>query len=290
MDVAVLTLDAVHGLVAAQFPQWADRPLVRIPSAGTDNTMYRLGEDLVVRLPRHASAAEQVGREQRWLPHLARHLPLPVPAPVGRGAPGNGYPLPWSVYRWLDGEDAVNAPIADLRDAAAALGNFIAALRRVDARDGPPSSRGVPLHARDAEMRAAVGRLAFDGEIDGEAAIHAWEQAIALPQWSGLAVWLHGDLMPGNLLTRSGRLSAVIDWGLLGVGDPACDLIPAWFVFDAGSRQAFRAAADLDDATWARGRGRALRMGVGAADYYRLTNPVLAAVGRRAMSEALADS
>lgn len=279
----------VGRLIAAQFPQWADLPVVKVRSTGTDNAMYRLGDDLVVRLPRVPDAARQVDTEQRWLPRLAPHLPLPVPAPLGRGVPDLGFPMPWSVLAWLDGENAFDGPIVDLRDAAVALGSFVAAMRRVDATGGPRSFRGGPVSVRDDEVRAAIRDLDADGTIDGEAATAAWEQALALPQWEGKAGWLHGDLMPGNLLTRHGRLAAVIDFGVVGTGDPACDVVPAWFLFGGATQEVFRAAADVDDTTWARGRGWALCLGLGAAHRCRRRNPALAAAGRRAMFEALAD-
>lgn len=200
--------------------------------------------------------------------------------------------MPWSVYAWLDGQNAFDAPIVGLRElraAAVALGRFVAALRRIDATGGPPSSRGGPVSTRDGDVRAAIRGLGADGTIDGHAATAAWDKVLALPQWDGDAGWLHGDLMPGNLLTRHGRLTAVLDFGVLGTGDPACDLIPAWYLFDGESRELFRATAGVDDATWARGRGWALCLGLGATYYCRVTNPALAAVGRRAMFQALTD-
>ncbi|MFI6512180.1 aminoglycoside phosphotransferase family protein [Streptosporangium sp. NPDC050855] len=279
----------VARLVAAQFPWWADLPVVKVRSAGTDNAMYRLGDTMVVRLPRLPGAARQVGTEQRWLPYLAPHLPLAVPEVLGRGVPGEGYELPWSVCRWLDGENAYDAPIADLERAAAELGRFGTALRRLDATGGPLSFRGGPVSARDDDVRAAVRGLAADGAVDADAATAAWEDVLRSPSWDGDPVWVHSDLLPGNLLVRDGALSAVIDFGGLGVGDPACDMMAAWTLFSAGTRDAFREASAVDDATWARGRGWALCFGLTAENYYRARNHVLADVGRRATSEVLAD-
>ncbi|GAA4893022.1 aminoglycoside phosphotransferase family protein [Streptomyces coeruleoprunus] len=279
----------VERLIAAQFPRWAGLPVVKVPSSGTDNAMYRLGDDMVVRLPRVPGAAGQVGKEGRWLPRLAPELPLDVPVPLAAGVPGEGFPLPWSVQRWLDGADVVDAPV-DLRDAAVRLGLFVAALRRADATGGPPSFRGGPVADGDAEVRDAIRDLAGDGTVDGDLATAAWEDVLKLPQWEGAPVWVHSDLLPGNLLAVDGRLSAVIDFGCLGVGDPACDMLPAWTLLTADTRGPFREAAGVDDATWARGRGWALRWGLTADHYYRVlhpTNPVLAAVGRRTAAEAL---
>jgi len=279
----------VGRLVAKQFPQWADLPIRKVRSAGTDNAMYRLGDDMAVRLPRVPSAAGNVDTEQRWLPWLAPQVPLAVPAPLGRGVPDEGFPYPWSVYRWLDGENAVDEPIADLRDAAVRLGRFVAALRRCDATGGPPSFRGGPVSALDGDVRAAIRSLGADGTVDGDLAIAAWETALSAPLWHGAPVWVHADLYPVNLLVRSGRLSAVIDFGGVGVGDPACDMLPAWALLTAQTRDLFRAEVDVDDATWARGRGWGLGLGLGAVHVYRVTNPVLAAIGRHAVAEAIAD-
>ncbi|GHI89916.1 aminoglycoside phosphotransferase family protein [Streptomyces xanthophaeus] len=281
----------VERLVAAQFPAWAHLPVSKVRSAGTDNAMYRLGEDMAVRLPRVPDAARQVAKEQRWLPHFAPHLPLEVPVPLGRGVAGEDFAMPWSVYRWIDGRDVHDEPLTELSAAAVVLGRFVAALRGVDATDGPPSWRGGPLSTRDGQVREAVADLGADGTLDAAATTAAWEEVLRVPQWQGPPAWLHGDLLPGNLLARGGRLSAVIDFGGVGVGDPACDTMAAWTLLDAGSRAAFREAAEVDDATWARGRGWALAFGLTAHHYYRGgRNPVLAAVALRAVHEALADA
>lgn len=278
----------VRRLVAAQFPQWAGLAVRQLDSAGTDNAMFRLGERLVVRLPKAEWARGQVEKEQRWLPRLAGRLPLAVPVPVGSGVPGEGFGQPWSVYEWLDGDDAFVAPVRDLAHAAVELGRFGVALRGVDAVGGPASFRGGPVTAwEDGEMVPAVRALGADGTFDGDAVAAAWEAVLRLPQWDGPPVWVHGDLLPGNLLTRDGRLSAVIDFGGLGVGDPACDMMAAWTLLTPETRPLFREAARVDDATWARGRGWALCWGVVTEHCYRVTNPVLASVARRAWSQAL---
>jgi len=284
--------ELVRRLLASQFPELAGLPIERVESAGTDNAIYRLGEELAVRLPRIQWAAEQPEKEQAWLPRLAPLLPLRVPVPLALGEPGEGYPWSWTVVPWLPGESATPERLADPRRAATALGEFVAALHRIDATGGPPpgthnSSRGVPLAERDAAVRKAIGELG--DKIDGAAVAAAWEAALGAPVWSGAPVWLHGDLQAGNVLAKDGRLSAVIDFGCLGVGDPAGDVMPAWAYFTRETREAFRAPLAVDDATWARGRGWALSVGVIAIPYYERTNPALAAVGRRAIDEVLAD-
>ncbi|KQV14852.1 MULTISPECIES: aminoglycoside phosphotransferase family protein [unclassified Kitasatospora] len=284
-DEIDIDVPLVVRLIAEQFPAWAALPVRKVRSAGTDNAMFRLGEELVVRLPRIPDAAGQVEKEQRWLPYLAPHLPLRVPAPLGRGVPAVGFPFAWSVYGWLDGEDAFGATLADPGRAAAELGRFVAALRRVEAAGGPPSFRGGPVSGLDDYVRAAIRDLG----ADQAAVTAAWEEVLGLPQWEDAPVWVHSDLLPGNLLLERGRLSAVIDFGAVGVGDPACDMLAAWTLLGADTRGRFRECAEVDEATWARGRGWALAWGLVADHHYRATNPVLATVGRRAVTEALVD-
>jgi aminoglycoside phosphotransferase (APT) family kinase protein len=282
----------VRRLLAAQFPEWEDLPLAPVESAGTDNAIYRLGDAMAVRLPRLPDVVGQVVKEQHWLPVLASHLPLAIPVPLGIGTPAKDYPWPWSVYRWLDGENATIERLADHGEAARALAGFLAALQRIDPAGGPPSGahngfRGAPLAVRDPPTRAAIAALC--DELDASAATAAWETALCTPAWRGAPVWLHGDLHSGNLLATEGRLSAVIDFGLLAVGDPACDLMVGWTLLSADTRPIFRAAIPVDEATWARGRGWALSFGLIALAYYLNTNPVLAAISRHAIDEALAD-
>lgn len=283
----------VRRLLRGQFPHWAGLPIAPVPSAGTDNALYRLGDGMVVRLPRIGWATDQSALEREWLPRLAPLLPLAVPAPLAMGRPAEGYPWDWAVYRWLDGEDATRARIEDPAQATAELAHFILTLHRVDPALGPPpgpprSGRSEPLAARDAAVRDAI--VASEGLVDTGAAAAAWETALCAPEWPGPPVWIHGDLLPGNLLFAHGRLSAVLDWSCLGLGDPAVDLLPAWSFLDADARPLFRRALAVDDATWARGRGWALSVGLIALPYYQTTNPVLAGVARRAIEAVLAGS
>jgi len=282
----------VSRLLTAQFPQWANLPIKPVTSAGTDNALYRLGEDMVVRLPRIHWAAGQVEKEYRWLPRLAPLLPLAIPVPLAKGKPSEGYPWNWSVCRWLEGENATMERIADPRQAAMELAQFIAALQRIDPTDGPTpgpynSFRGVPLASRDSQTRTAIASL--HSILDTDAVTAAWEAALRAPVWQDRPVWIHGDLQSGNLLAQQGRLSAIIDFGCLGVGDPACDYQVAWNLLSTETREVFRAALPVDDATWARGRGWALSVGLIALPYYQTTNPVLAGISRRAIDQVLAD-
>lgn len=291
-DEVSTDISLVRRLLAAQFPQWAGLPLAPVPSGGTDNAIYRLGDSMAVRLPRIHWATAQVEKEQHWLPQLAPHLPLAIPTPLAMGTPDEGYPWHWSVYRWLEGENATPERLADPCQAAAQLAQFIACLQRVDAAGGPLAgphnfSRGVPLALRDAPVRAAI--QALHGTLDTQAAIAAWEAALQAPAWHGAPVWVHGDLQPGNLLAQEGRLRAVIDFGGLGVGDPACDLLVAWNLFSDQSRAAFRVALAVDDATWARGRGWALSVGLIALPYYLHTSPAMVSYAQHTIAQALAD-
>lgn len=291
-DEIDISADVVARLIAAQFSMWDTLPLRPVPSAGTDNALYRLGDGLVVRLPRTESAARQIDKEQRWLPVLAPDLPLAIPAPVAVGRAGEGYPLVWSVYRWILGDNATLEHLKSPADAALRLAQFIRALQHIDTTNAPlPGAhnfgRGVPLAERDTATRKAIA--ACDGLIDTAAATVAWEAALEAPAWHQPPVWIHGDLQSGNLLAVDGKLSAVIDFGGLAIGDPACDLLPAWNLFSGTARHVFRDALDVDDATWARGRGWALSVSVIALPYYLHINPTLADISRRAINAVLSE-
>jgi aminoglycoside phosphotransferase (APT) family kinase protein len=280
----------VRRLVAAQFPRWADLPIAPVQSYGTDHDIYRLGDHLAARLPRIGWATEQAAKEAEWLPKLAPHLPLALPVQVARGHAADNYPFDWSIYEWLPGENA-NGTIGDLDGAAVDLAAFLTALHRVEtfgAHPRPRGARGAPLSELDTSVRRSIAELG--NRIDGVAALRSWEESISAPVWDGEEVWVHGDLLPGNLLVVAGRLSAVIDWGGLNVGDPACDLQPAWNVFEGRSRRRFRDELAVDDASWLRGRGWALAQAVWVLPYYWETNPGMIRQASRALSQVLVDS
>ena len=224
--------DLVRRLLRAQHPQWADRSITRVPSAGTDNAMYRLGEDLAVRLPRIDWAVKNVAKEQRWLPRLAPHLPLAVPRPVATGEPVEAFPYPWSVVQWLPGRMATVEDLEDPDQAAKDLAAFVRALREVDPEDGPRHTRGASIREGDRMVREGVGRL--DGEVDVDALLAVWAEAVAAPEHAGPPTWFHGDLSYLNVLVTEGRVSGIIDWGTCGVGDPAIDMIVAWSLLPDG--------------------------------------------------------
>jgi aminoglycoside phosphotransferase (APT) family kinase protein len=275
-DELDVTPEVVRRLLRGQFPHWADRPLTPV-GAGTDNVMMRLGDDLVVRLPRRAARTTTIEFEQRWLPLLAPRLPLPIPAPLGLGRPSADYPGPWSVQRWLPGDHR----FTDLPGCASQLARFLTALSGVETAGAPAGYRGGSASGWDGLVRAALRDLDVPGGED------LWAAALRLPAWDRPPVWTHGDLLPTNLLAAGGRLAAVLDFGCAGLGDPACDLMPAWTLFDPASRPVFRAALDVDDATWERGRAWAFAFGIAAWHYYPVTNPSFARLGRRTVNQTL---
>ncbi len=289
MPSPVIDETLVRRLVSGQFPQWSGLRLRPIEPGGWDNKSFRLGDRMLVRLPRAAEYAAQVEKEHRWLPRLTPLLPYRTPEPLAIGEPGSGYPWKWSVYRWIDGERAVPERIGDVTEFARSVARFLLALQRVECADGPlpgPHNfyRGGPLAIYDAETRQAIAVLATT--IDGAAATAVWDAALE-SSWTRPPVWIHGDVSAGNLLLREGRLNAVVDFGMLGVGDPACDLSVAWTLFSGKSREAFRATLPYDSGTWARGRGWALWKALIVAAGLAETNAVEAAQSWRVIGDVL---
>jgi aminoglycoside phosphotransferase (APT) family kinase protein len=283
--------DLVRRLLAAQHPDLAGLPVEPLAN-GWDNTLFRLGSGLAVRLPRRTLGASILVNEQRWLPVLAPRLPLPVPVPVRIGVPGEGYPWPWSVVEFLPGTPASDGVPFDPRLAAEDLGGFFGALHVVAPADAPANPvRGVPLASRAAKFAENLSALA--GEVDRDAVFPAWEAALAAPVWSGAPVWMHGDPHPANILVRDGRVSGVLDFGDITAGDPASDLSLAWMLLPASYHGMFRAAyasvghGSISDDTWARGRGWALYLAI-VFLAWSADNPRLHAIGQRTLAAVLA--
>lgn len=292
-DEIDIDVPLVRKLLAAQFPEWAKLPVEPVTPLGTDNANFRLGDDMVVRLPRRKRTSRTLEKERRWLPRLAPLLPIEVPVPVADGMPAERFPFTWSVYRWLNGKTATVENITDPRQLAVDLAQFIAALQRIDPTGGPSPGehnffRGVPLAKRDGATRAAIASL--HDEIDADIVTTIWEEALEAPEWQRRSVWIHGDLDSRNLLVANGRLSGVIDFGGLGVGDPACDVMVAWKVLSKDTRDIFRTELPIDEATWARSRGWALSQALMALSYYTLqTNPTLIREAQLWIAELVSD-
>lgn len=246
----------VRHLIDSQFPQWKDLTIQPVALSGWDNRTFHLGENMLVRMPSALDYELQIEKEQQWLPKLAPLLPLSIPVPLAMGKPSENYPWKWSIYRWIDGQSANHSQIADLSDFAKSLAKFLLALERIDATDGPLPGlhsfhRGGNLNHYDEEVRQAI--ITLEDRLDVKASIEVWEAAL-MTTWDKAPVWVHGDISAGNLLIQQGQLSAVIDFGQLAVGDPACDLAITWTLFKDNSREIFRKALQLDSDTWARGR------------------------------------
>ena len=277
-----ITLGLVRALLAEQHPDLADRPLA-IADEGWDNVVVRIGDDLVARLPRRAVAVDLLRNEMRALPSLAPGLPLETSLPVRVGRPGPGYPWPWAIVRWFDGDTALRTPPTDPVATAEVLGRFVAALHQPAPDDAPHNPvRGVGLDVCDPRVRERVE--AVGDAVDGAAVLATWDELRATPSWAGPALWLHGDLHPGNLIVRHGVVVAAIDWGDVTAGDPASDLAVAWMLFDEEARPVFVDATGHDDeALWRRARAWALHLGLAilaasadTPEYSRLAHATLA--------------
>ncbi|GGO24138.1 aminoglycoside phosphotransferase family protein [Micromonospora parathelypteridis] len=290
VDQVDVTVDVVTALVAQQFPQWRALPIRPLASTGTVNALFRVGTEIVLRFPllptTDPELRAELRQEQEYARLLAAHLPVAVPEPLGLGEPGEGYAGPWTAYRFIPGEPAQLDRIGDLDRFALDLASVVAALRGIDTggRAWSGSGRGGPLPAQDAGVRSA---LALSGGLTDTARLaEVWDRCRDTPGQDA-AVWIHADLMPGNLLVRDGRLAAVIDMETVNVGDPAVDLMPAWNMLDAGARETYRRALGVDDAMWERGRGWALLQAINALPYYIETNPAMAGIAQRTLRAVL---
>lgn len=299
-DEVPVNSSIVHQLLRSQYPDLANRSLRLAGEQGTDNVVFRLGQDLSVRLPRKKDAVPRLLTEIEWLPRLGPDLPLPVPLPFASGEPSDRYPFPWAICQWLEGS---SCRPEDLRgaDAARTLGQFVVALHSLDTSGGllarPGTNRGGPLRALDEATRAALDQvvdLMQQGRVDNDlldraSALDVWEAAVAAPAWERPGVWLHRDLHCANLLAVDGMLTGVLDFGGLLVGDPAANVTAAWHVLVPQHRDTFRRIVNADDATWTRARGWVLSQGLLALPYYLDTHQGMVRMARRAITEALRD-
>lgn len=282
IDVAL-----VQRLLADQFPHLANKKCSILNTAGTVNAICRLDDDLYVRLPRKASWSAGIVDELTWLPQLAPHLTLTIPTPYAKGESTKQFPHSWAIYHWLEGEPYETNLVRDELEAATDLATFVNEIRAIPT-EGAPTVWRKPLAELDEITRASIEASA--GMINVVATRKAWDVAVQSEPWDGNGVWMHGDLLKGNLLVNEGRLSAIIDFGLACVGDPAADLIPAWAVFGTEARAAYRQSLAVDDATWSRACAYALHQAVMIIPYYRESNPRFAEMAVRTVREVVEDS
>jgi aminoglycoside phosphotransferase (APT) family kinase protein len=290
VDVAV-----VRSLLEVQRPEWAVLPLGRA-GAGTDNTMYRLGDDLLVRLPRTAEKARSLRKEQTWLPRLAPLVPNAIPEPVYAGVPTPAFPLPWAIYRWIDGVEAQPDTVRDWAAFGTELAAFVRALHRIDLMGATRSGdlewyRGGSLQSCDEWISSRIQdcRATIGAELDVDGLERMWRAAVALPDPSSPQVWLHGDLKPTNVLVTNGKLHAVIDFGGLSIGFPDAEHSTVWDL-PAQARQAYWNAMSLHELTWLRARAWAIAVGVSGISYYRHTFPAFAAECRTRLQTIITDA
>jgi aminoglycoside phosphotransferase (APT) family kinase protein len=261
-DQPVINEHLITKLISEQFPQWKDLPIKAVAHQGCDNKTFRLGDQMLVRLPSSEEYVRQVQKEHTWLPLLAPNLPFPIPEPIAMGKPSEYYPWNWSVYRWLDGDSANTVELDNehLETIALQLARFLNEFHKFDANGAPAPGlhnwwRAAHTSVYDAETRVLIGKL--KNIVDPDKANSLWEEALS-SKWSKDPVWVHGDIASGNILLKDKKLSAVIDFGCMGIGDPACDLTIAWTFFKNKSREVFKNSMGLDYDTWSRARGWAL--------------------------------
>lgn len=297
-DEIPIGVETVRALLADQFPLWAELPIERVDSSGTVNAMFRLGDSMVVRLPFVAHGAPGIDHEAAWLPRLAPHLPVLVPTVLGVGRPSAGYSFSWLVLDWLVGEHPNPADERSSPGFTLDLARFIGALRAIDTTGAPVGHRGGSFHSLDESVRGCLAQIddlqgagvlntgvPDIGVLDIDVLTEIWDEAMAAPEWTGPPVWVHCDLLAANLLVADGGLAGVLDFASSGVGDPSCDLMPAWSLLTSDTRSDFRDALAADDAMWSRGRGWMLAQAAIALPYYRHTNRMMADNSLRALLE-----
>lgn len=289
LHVGELEIDAelARRLVAARLPELADLPITEVRSTGTVNALFRIGDDLCARLPRLPQWAADLEKEARLLPELALGMTLQIPEPVHLLPASREFPLPWAIFRWIGGRPYADDLIEDERRAADDLAQFVVELRAVDVPIDAPGAGRRPLRELDVMTRAAIQQAG--DRIDGEAAAAAWDLALRAPVWTGRPRWIHADLLRPNILVRDQQLTAVIDFGSAGVGDPAADIIPAWSVFGTAGRDRYRQRLDSGDGSWERARGVALHQAALIIPYYAESNPEFAASAIRTVEQVVAD-
>jgi aminoglycoside phosphotransferase (APT) family kinase protein len=286
-DEIDISFDLIKDLLFKQFPKWSHLPLKLMRPEGTDNAMYRLGNDKLIRLPRKESSSFSIEKELTWLPKLGVHLPLSIPNIIAKGVSDKNYPFTWLILEWLDGSSPDKENMVDEHKAAANLASFVKSMQKIKFDGAPNCRRGKPLSTCDDEVKRSIPLL--NGFYKIELLKNLWELALKTPQWKKDPVWVHGDLHAGNLLAKDKKIIGVIDFGLAGIGDPACDMMIAWTFLNKKSRKIFHSIVQPDKDTWNRGRGWALFLGIVGYPYYRLSNPIFAHIAKRALDEVVAE-
>ena len=282
-----ISVSLVEKLIRKQAPQWADLPVAPVPSMGTDNALFRLGDTMQIRLPRIGWAVDNIDKEFTWLPQIAPFISVPITTALFKGNPIEDYPYHWAIYDWLEGENPKPGCADCGRDFVANITDFLKETRKIKLPDSPKAARGMPLINRDEVTRKALKELA--GVIDTGLAARIWDNALEVPYWDKPPVWVHGDMLPGNILIKDGKLSGVIDFSCMGLGDPACDVIVAWNLLDAKRRMLFRDLLQIDENTWIRGQAWALTQSLLILPYYKDTNPGLVEIANYTLGEIFSD-
>src|SRR3990167_181520 len=257
-----VSVSLIKNLIFEQFSQWKNLPIKEVEVQGWDNRTFRLGSEMLIRMPSAECYAVKVEKEQKWLPILAKHLSIKIPEPIAMGKPSKDYPWNWSIYKWIEGKSAntLNVNEKDLENIAKQVDQFLNELHKIDTAGAPSPGkhnfyRGGDLSVYDKETRSAIEKLKTF--ISAENVLKVWEKALG-SAWNKNPIWIHGDLSAGNILIQNNRLVGIIDFGGTAVGDPACDLVIAWTFLKNKSRKIFKANVNLDNDTWTRARGWAL--------------------------------
>jgi len=275
----------VQNLIFSQFPNWKTETIKQISFSGTDNIVFKLGKDKCIRLPRTLQAAVQLKKEQEWLPKLRPNLCLKIPKLLAVGNATDTYPYTWSIHDWIEGQDAYEKEPENLDEIAKKLASFLNSLQNICTKSAPTAKRGLSLKTQNDAVMKAISNLT---ELHDPKTLESlWKNFLQTPEWNKSAVWVHADLLPSNLIIKDNKLHAVIDFGLSGVGDPACDLIPAWGLFDKPSRNTFKKNLNVCKDTWNRGKGWAFSIALIIIPYYHRSNPKLASIAKHIIQQIL---
>lgn len=286
-DEVDIDIKIVRKLLDEQFPQYKQEELMSMRTSGTDNRMFNLGSDKLVRLPRTEGAVASLEKEALWLPQIGPKLPIEVPIPIHTGKSSKEYPFPWLICPFLEGASPNNSNPLDQEQAVLDLAKFIKQMQKLNTKNAPTCSRGQHIKIRDNTVKKYIPLLKEEYDISLLSEI--WDSVINTPEWKGLSYWIHGDLHEGNILSKKGKIIAVVDFGLCGVGEPSCDYMCAWTLLGKESREKFKSLLNPDPSCWKRGLGWSFSMGILGYPYYKKTNPVFAEIAKRSMDQAIED-